>query len=155
MDVLQRMGPPALGAEAPGGARGALTRSGPATSADASAIRRDFRDWLTPLADPDTVDDLVLAVYEALANVVDHAYASTRRRGEMRLWAAVSPPLAGGRDLVVTVSDDGSWRRSQDPGWRGRGLPLMHTLAHASVISGATGTVVQLRRRVAPALVPA
>ncbi|NMO91158.1 ATP-binding protein [Actinomycetospora sp. TBRC 11914] len=136
---------------------GPLTLSGPATRADASAIRRDFRVWLTALADPDTADDLTLAVYEALANVVDHAYASARRRGEMRLWAAVSPPLSGGRDLVVTVSDDGSWRRAQAPGWRGRGLPLMHTLAHASVISGATGTVVQMRRRVAPvpALVPA
>ena len=154
MDVAQRMGPPVV---APGSPGVALTRRGPATRADASAIRRDFRDWLAPLADPDAVDDLTLAVYEALANVVDHAYAAALGGGEMRLWAAVSPPLAGGRDLVVTVSDDGSWRRGQEPGWRGRGLPLMHTLAHASVISGATGTTVQLRRRIAPApaLVPA
>jgi serine/threonine-protein kinase RsbW len=157
VDVLQRMGPPVVAPGTPGGAHGALTRRVPATRADASAIRRDFRDWLAELADPDAVDDLTLAVYEALANVVDHAYASAVATGEMRLWAAVSPPLAGGRDLVVTVSDDGSWRRGQGVGWRGRGLPLMHTLAHASVISGATGTTVQLRRRVAPAsaLVPA
>ncbi len=76
----------------------------------------------------------------------------------MRLWAAVSPPLARGRDLVVTIADDGTWRRPQDPGWRGRGLGLMHTLADASVTSGAAGTTVALRRRVAPApavLVPA
>jgi anti-sigma regulatory factor (Ser/Thr protein kinase) len=157
VDVLQRMGPPVVAPGAPGGARGALVRCVPATRADASAVRRDFRDWLAELADPESVDDLTLAVYEALANVVDHAYASAVAGGEMRLWAAVSPPLAGGRDLVVTVSDDGSWRRAQRSGWRGRGLPLMHTLAHASVISGATGTTVQLRRRVAPApaLVPA
>jgi serine/threonine-protein kinase RsbW len=151
VDVLQRTGSDVA---APGAPEGALTLRGPATQADASAIRRGFRDWLAELADPDTVDDLTLAVYEALANVVDHAYASTLRRGEMRLWAAVSPPRADGRDLVVTVSDDGSWRRAEAPGWRGRGLPLMHTLAHASVISGATGTVVQLRRRVAPAPAP-
>ena len=157
MDVLQRMGPPVAGQGAPGTPRGALTLRAPATRSDASALRREFRDWLCGLADPDTVDDLTLAVYEALANVVDHAYATALSHGEMRLWAAVSPPLPGGRDLVVTVSDDGSWRRGQAAGWRGRGLPLMHTLAHASVISGATGTTVQLRRRVAPApaLVPA
>ncbi len=154
MDVLQRMGPPRAGVTGTGGA---LTRRAAATRADASALRRDFRDWLAELADPDTVDDLTLAVYEALANVVDHAYATASRRGEMRLWAAVSPPLSGGRDLVVTVSDDGAWRRMRAPGWRGRGLPLMRTLADASVISGDGGTTVQLRRRVAPApaLVPA
>jgi anti-sigma regulatory factor (Ser/Thr protein kinase) len=143
VDVLQRTG--------------ALTLSAPATRAEASTIRRGFHDWLTDLAEPDAVDDLTLAVYEALANVVDHAYAASACRGEMRLRAAVSPPRVGGRDLVVTVADDGTWRRAQDPGWRGRGLGLMHTLAHASVTSGAAGTTVQLRRRVAPApeLVPA
>jgi serine/threonine-protein kinase RsbW len=71
----------------------------------------------------------------------------------------VSAPRVGGRDLVVTVSDDGTWRCAGDPGWRGRGLGLMHTLADASVSSGAAGTTVRLRRRVAPApvrvLVPA
>ncbi len=156
MDVLQRMGPPRVGAAGTGGS---LTLSAPASRADASAIRRSFREWIEELADPDTADDLTLAVYEALANVVDHAYATTPAGGEMRLWAAVSPPLSGGRDLVVTISDDGAWRRAREPGWRGRGLPLMHTLAHATVVAGATGTTVQLRRRVAPAadraLVPA
>ena len=141
------------------GPRPGLTLSAPATRAAASTIRRRFHDWLTDLADPDAVDDLTLAVYEALANVVDHAYAASPARGEMRLWAAVSPPLAQGRDLVVTIADDGTWRRPQDPGWRGRGLGLMHTLADASVTSGAAGTTVALRRRVAPApagmLVPA
>jgi anti-sigma regulatory factor (Ser/Thr protein kinase) len=138
---------------------GALTLSAPATRAEASTIRRGFHEWLAGLADPDAVDDLTLAVYEALANVVDHAYAASLVRGEMRLRAAVSPARVGGRDLVVTISDDGTWRRAQDPGWRGRGLPLMHTLAHTSVTSGVAGTTVQLRRRVAPAparvLVPA
>lgn len=152
MDVLQRMGPPRESGAEPGNSSHALARTAPATRADASALRRSFRDWLGELADPDAVDDLTLAVYEALANVVDHAYATAGVRGEMRLWAAVSPPLAGGRDLVVTISDDGRWRRSDEPGWRGRGLPLMHSLAHASVLSGVTGTTVQLRRRVAPGI---
>jgi serine/threonine-protein kinase RsbW len=138
---------------------GALTLSATATRAEASTIRRGFHEWLADLAEPDAVDDLTLAVYEALANVVDHAYAASLARGEMRLRAAVSPPRVGGRDLVVTISDDGTWRQAHDPGWRGRGLGLMHTLAQATVTSGSGGTTVRLRRRVAPApvraLVPA
>ncbi|MCD2197075.1 ATP-binding protein [Actinomycetospora endophytica] len=127
-----------------------LARTATATRADASALRRSFRTWLAELADEDTVDDLTLAVYEALANVVDHAYAATGTPGEMRLWAAASPPLDGGRDLVVTISDDGAWRRSGEPGWRGRGIPLMHTLSCASVLSGTTGTTIRLRRWIEP-----
>ncbi|GAA4846648.1 anti-sigma factor [Actinomycetospora corticicola] len=148
MDVLQRMGPPPrVSADRP---VVMLERTVPADRASASALRRTFRSWLREWADPDTADDLALAVYEALANVVDHAYSAAPRRGEMRLWAAVSPPLAGGRDLVITVSDDGSWRRSTGCGWRGRGLPLMHTLTRATVLSGVHGTTVQLRSRVSP-----
>jgi anti-sigma regulatory factor (Ser/Thr protein kinase) len=151
VDVLQRTKPPREGGTGPVGSGVALSRTAAATRADASAMRRSFRTWLAELADEDTVDDLTLAVYEALANVVDHAYATAGSPGEMRLWAAASPPHDGARDLVVTVSDDGAWRRSQGPGWRGRGIPLMHTLSCASVASGATGTTVRLRRRVVPA----
>ena len=148
MDVLQRMGPPPrVTADRP---VVSLERTAPADRANASVLRRTFRTWLRAWADPETADDLALAVYEALANVVDHAYASATQPGEMRLWAAVSPPLHGGRELVVTVSDDGSWRRSTGRGWRGRGLPLMHTLARATVLSGAQGTTVQMRSRVTP-----
>lgn len=148
MDVLQRMGPPPrVTADRP---VVALERIATADRTNASALRRTFRTWLREWADPDTADDLALAVYEALANVVDHAYSTAEHPGEMRLWAAVSPPLYGGRELVVTVSDDGTWRRSTGCGWRGRGLPLMHTLARATVLSGSRGTTVQLRSRVHP-----
>jgi serine/threonine-protein kinase RsbW len=150
VDVLQRTSPPRVD-PALGRTGAALDLVASATRADASALRRRFHDWLAPMADPDTTDDVTLAVYEALANVVDHAYVTALFPGEMRLWAAVSPASADGRDLVVTVSDDGAWRRADGPGFRGRGLPLMHTLARASVISGPTGTTVQLRRRFAPA----
>ncbi|MFC5061451.1 ATP-binding protein [Actinomycetospora atypica] len=147
MDVLMRMGPaPRTGS----GPVLALSRTVPATSAEASVLRRSFRAWIDGLADADTADDLTLAVYEALANVVDHAYVSAPEAGEMRLWAAVSPPLSGGRDLVVTVTDDGAWRPSTGSGWRGRGLPLMRTITCATVHSNAAGTTVQMRRRVAP-----
>lgn len=147
MDVLQRMGPmsPPRTSVAP------LERRAAATTGDAAAMRRAFRAWVAPLTDPDTADDLALAVYEALANVVDHAYDDRSERGGMALHAMASRPLLTGRDVVVTVVDEGRWRVGSDPGWRGRGLPLMRELARStSVVTGEDGTVVQLRHRVAP-----
>lgn len=145
MDVLQRLGPMTV----PRTAITPLELCTPATTQNAAALRRRFRLWVDDLTDPDTADDLALAVYEALANVVDHAYPSREGAGPMTLWSAVSCPLLTGRDLVVTVLDEGRWRESGDPGWRGRGLPLMRQLTHATVIlTERTGTTVQLRRRI-------
>lgn len=150
MDVEQRMGPRGR----PGTAVTPLEAVTVATRADAARVRRRFRAWVGELADPDIADDLTLAVYEALANVVDHAYhpaeadVDATEPGPMRLWAAASAPLPAGRALVVTVSDRGVWRRPRDPGWRGRGLPLVHSLTTASLLVSAGGTTVQMHRRV-------
>ena len=150
MNVLQRMGP----RTAPRTAVAPLQLALPATTENAALLRRRFREWVDPLTDADTADDLALALYEALANAVDHAYVDRDEPGPMILWADVSCPLATGRDLVVTVVDEGVWRLADGPGWRGRGLPLMRELMHSTwVISGSEGTTVQLRRRIArPAL---
>jgi serine/threonine-protein kinase RsbW len=148
MDVLQRLGP----RTAPRTAVAPLELCALSTTEDAAMMRRRFRSWVGPLTDPDTADDLALAVYEALANVVDHAYAERGTPGLMTLWAVVSHPLLTGRDLVVTVLDEGAWRPSNGSGWRGRGLPLMRELMHSTaVLSDDAGTTVQLRRRIAPA----
>ena len=145
MDVLQRMGP----RTAPATAVAPLELCALATTENAATLRRRFRHWVGRITDEDTADDLALAVYEALANVVDHAYVERGTPGLMTLWAAVSCPLLTGRDLVVTVVDEGAWRPSSGPGWRGRGLPLMRELMHATaVLPGPMGTTVQLRRRV-------
>jgi len=147
MDVLQRMGP----MTAPRDAVAPLDLCALATTGNAAMMRRRFRGWVGVLTDPDTADDLALAVYEALANVVDHAYVGRGEPGLMTLWAEASCPLLTGRDLVVTVLDEGAWRPSTGPGWRGRGLPLMRELVHATaVLPGDEGTTVQLRRRIAP-----
>lgn len=145
MDVLQRMGP----RTAPATAVAPLELCALATTENAATLRRRFRCWVGDITDVDTADDLALAVYEALANVVDHAYADRGAPGLMTLWSAVSCPLLTGRDLVVTVVDEGAWRPSTGPGWRGRGLPLMRELMHSTaVLPGEQGTTVQLRRRV-------
>lgn len=129
-----------------------LMRTAKATRANASVMRRGFRAWVADMAAPDVVDDLTLAVYEALANVVDHAYRTAAGVGQMRLRATVSRRFDGARDLVITVSDDGAWHGPTEPGGvRGRGLALMSTLTRASVVSEITGTTVSLRRRLVPA----
>src|SRR4051794_34519526 len=106
MDVLQRMGPRTV----PRTAVAPLELCALADTGNAAILRRRFRAWVDPLADLDTADDLALAVYEALANVVDHAYVERGTQGLMTLWAAVSCPLLTGRDLVVTLTDEGAWR---------------------------------------------
>lgn len=150
MNVLQRMGPMTT----PRTAIAPLDRHAPATDTDAAILRRAFRAWVGSFTDPDTADDLTLAVYEALANVVDHAYdhrPADATPGSMSLHALASRPLLTGRDIVVTVADQGRWRPADDPGWRGRGLPLMRRLTHVTAVTtGRHGTVVQLRRRVPP-----
>jgi serine/threonine-protein kinase RsbW len=147
MDVLQRIGPMTM----PRTAVTPLEISAPATTANAAAFRRRFRAWVDVLTDAETADDLSLAVYEALANVVDHAYRERDTPGDMLLSGVASCPLGSGRDLVVTVADGGVWRSGEDPGWRGRGLPLMRRLTESmSVLSDLRGTTVQLRRRVSP-----
>lgn len=147
MDVLQRIGPMTV----PRTAVAPLEVTAEATMANAAALRRRFRAWVNVLTDIDTADDLSLAVYEALANVVDHAYPGYGPPGTMRLSSMASCPFGNGRDLVVTVADEGAWRPCAEPGWRGRGLPLMRRLTEStSVVTDAQGTTVQLRRRVAP-----
>jgi serine/threonine-protein kinase RsbW len=71
----------------------------------------------------DAVDDMVLAAHEALANVADHAYPGGG--GE-----AVLEAIYQDGEICVVVSDHGRWQPpALDPGWRGRGLVIIHGLA--------------------------
>jgi serine/threonine-protein kinase RsbW len=91
------------------------------------------------------LDDVLLAVTEAVANSVRHAHAGYGR-GVIDLTVAVA-----GSDLIVRTHDDGEWGGDAGGGQGlGLGLSLMHTLADACMISsGRTGTVVELRFRIA------
>jgi anti-sigma regulatory factor (Ser/Thr protein kinase) len=76
----------------------------------------------------DRLEDVATALYEALANVVDHAYAA--EGGPVRVVARLD--LAGDPWLEVEVADRGDWRPAPaDPGHRGRGLQLLAGLADA------------------------
>lgn len=86
-------------------------------------------------------DDLGLAVYEALANAVEHAYPPRHPRPMMRLQAQLNH-----EQVVITVSDQGCWRIPGNPGYRGRGLTVMrHLVTEVDLDVTARGTTVRLR----------
>lgn len=104
-------------------------------------VRHNLERWAAHTGLPTlTVGDLVLACYEALANAAEHAYPSGE--GQVDLVAART---ADSR-VLVTVRDHGQWRPPPaDPGWRGRGLPMIKALAHrAEVQQGPHGTCVHM-----------
>jgi serine/threonine-protein kinase RsbW len=124
----------------------ALHLEAPATPAHVGRLRRAVRRWLRAVLgeDEDAVDNLTLAVSEALENAAEHAYAGQDEAGTMTLSAERDPAR---RTLVISVSDTGSWRAPTDSGgYRGRGLALIEELAAAHTVSpGPTGTTVTLR----------
>jgi anti-anti-sigma factor len=100
---------------------GPLAGERPALPAALSAVRREVSAWgrATGLSD-DQLDDLQLAVGEAVANAVEHAYAG-REPGAVRYHLAAGP----GGEVGVEVADDGRWITPGDPGYRGRGLVVI------------------------------
>jgi len=85
--------------------------------------------------------DLQFAIGEAAANAVEHAYPD----GGGEFDHEVTRLADGG--VEVRVSDRGRWRPVPlDPGFRGRGLRVIETLAEdVSVTGGSDGTVVRFR----------
>lgn len=123
----------------------------PATAHDATTLRGAFRRWVDGLMNDDIADDLALAVYEALANAVDHAFIGHPEQGLMWLRAHT---IDG--QIIITVTDNGSWRSPTDSGgYRGRGLPLIHQLAtEAHVAPSPHGTTVRLRHQLSAGKTP-
>ncbi|MBH0120417.1 ATP-binding protein [Rhodococcus sp. NPDC003382] len=92
----------------------------------------------------DTTGDMLLATYEALANVAEHAYPP----GEPGTYdlCAVDRPDEG--VLTVSIVDRGSWKPQADTSRtrRGRGIRLMHACSDsARVETGDEGTRIHLQ----------
>ncbi|OZE12893.1 anti-sigma regulatory factor [Rhodococcus sp. 05-2255-3B1] len=96
------------------------SHTAPAESAVATALRRRLHNWILDLGVSNSlVDDIVLGVYEALANVVEHAYHAVPEPGTMTVTAAYEH-----RTLTVTISDTGTWRPPTPTTNRSHGLQL-------------------------------
>jgi anti-sigma regulatory factor (Ser/Thr protein kinase) len=111
-------------------------------------MRRELSKWLSIhlTLDPDRLNDVLLAVNEALTNSAEFAYRQHQGTGTMTLQ--VHYDGADG-SLLVDVSDRGTWRHvdpESQPNTRGRGIPLMRALADRTTISPTPdGTNVQMQ----------
>ncbi|MHA6631460.1 ATP-binding protein [Pseudonocardia sichuanensis] len=113
-------------------------------------VRAELTGWLAAAGWPeDDAEDTVLAVNEAVSNVVDHAYPA-RRPGPVHLHAWVSANCAAGtRRVTVAVTDHGDWshrhRNTELAGYRGHGVTLMSgCMAEVHIQRSSGGTTVVL-----------
>jgi anti-sigma regulatory factor (Ser/Thr protein kinase) len=84
--------------------------------------------------------DVLVAVGEAAANAIEHAYGPSD--ASFRLNAAVEDG-----DVVIEIRDEGRWRPARGA-HRGRGLGMMRELMDdVQVDSDEGGTLVRMRRR--------
>ncbi|MFC4944529.1 ATP-binding protein [Pseudonocardia sp. GCM10023141] len=106
-------------------------RSWPADPEQLSVIRHQLASWLAPLnLNEDETSDVVLAVDEAVANAVRHAYepADDHTPVELTLWTEAD-------SLCIEVVDHGRWRQPvAQPQVGGRGIPLMSTVSESVLI---------------------
>ena len=115
---------------------------GPASADRLGDVRRAVADWAGHAGlSADLIEQLALAGYEAMANVVEHAYAGVAP-GMLSVQVSTSSGL-----VEVLVEDQGKWRVPDTAdGFRGRGLPLIKGLAdEVAVTSAEHGTSVRMR----------
>jgi serine/threonine-protein kinase RsbW len=120
-------------------------RSWPADPEQLVLIRRELSSWLAPLAlTEDEVADVVLAVDEAAANAVRHAYGPDESGAvELTLWTEPGT-------LSIEVVDHGSWRPpAEQSAQGGHGIPLMNRMSESVLIRfDGRGSRVLLRHRI-------
>ncbi|EWM18786.1 ATP-binding protein [Kutzneria sp. 744] len=120
-------------------------RAVPAVAEQAGAVRAAVLRWARAVCrSREIVDDIGLAVYEAMANVIDHAYPAGATHRVFDLYADREADI-----LTVVVADHGRWKpREPDsaPSWRGRGLLMIEKLAaEVELCRNASGTLVRMR----------
>ncbi|MGH3524700.1 MAG: ATP-binding protein, partial [Mycobacterium sp.] len=89
-----------------------------------SDIRHELITWMRAAAIPEElIADIVLAVNEACANSIEHAYRG-HEPGKVRVEAEND-----GAQVRVRIIDTGSWKATpSDPGHRGLGLQLIRSV---------------------------
>ncbi|MGD9528040.1 ATP-binding protein [Pseudonocardia sp.] len=135
---------------------GSLHLSRPAHPAQLGYIRARVQGWAQQHRVPEGVlIDLQLALGEAVANGVEHAYTGMTAGTvdvEVRLWrtpqgsrrpddgvAGPDPPPGG--TITVRVADHGRWQPPTGSAHRGRGMLVIERLArNTEIIRGRNGT---------------
>ncbi|MET0236926.1 MAG: ATP-binding protein [Kibdelosporangium sp.] len=117
----------------------------PALPHELPTARAELRRWSQALKfSSEQAEDVVLAVDEAVANAVEHAYTGPGDQpGAVTVFAG---RLVPGDAVRVVVSDVGHWRPPlADTGFRGRGVSMMKALAdHFDLHHNENGTTVLL-----------
>jgi anti-sigma regulatory factor (Ser/Thr protein kinase) len=134
---------------------GSLQLSRPAHPAQLGYIRARVQRWARQHRLPEEVlIDLQLALGEAVANGVEHAYADMATGTvdvEVRLWRTppgtrpdgdvTDPDPPPGGTISVRVADHGRWRPPERSRHRGRGMLVIERLArHAKIVRSREGT---------------
>ena len=114
----------------------------PAEPRTLSHVRRVLRRWLNERgADDGDIAEMTIAVSEACANAIEHAYAPSPATFELHGWA-------NNGDITVTVRDDGHWRPPRGHN-RGRGLSIIvAAMDDVQIDRTADGTEVVMRRHI-------
>jgi anti-sigma regulatory factor (Ser/Thr protein kinase) len=127
----------------------------PADPIVSSVARHQVRRWLAALSWPaGQLDDIVLAVSEAVSNAVEHAYLD-QPPGVVEVRGGAEATPGGQRRVTVIVRDHGRWRPAPiDDENRRRGIPLMRACMDTVTIGqpddDPVGTWVVLRSRAVP-----
>jgi anti-sigma regulatory factor (Ser/Thr protein kinase)/putative methionine-R-sulfoxide reductase with GAF domain len=105
-----------------------------------SGTRHMLRRWLRERgADDETAAEVVVAVNEACANAIQHAYPPGPARFELTAREQNG-------ELTIAVRDTGRWRKSQEAdGGRGVGI-IKNAMSEVEVTRSPEGTVVLMRR---------
>ena len=108
-----------------------------------SEMRRVLRRWLRERgADRDDVTEITLAVGEACANAIEHAYSPAPATFELE-----AREVDG--DIVITVRDAGRWRPARGDN-RGRGLKIIEqAMGDVALSRTGSGTEIVMRRGLA------
>ena len=116
-------------------------RHRPASADELAPLRRELRDWLEASGAAEIAADAVLAVGEACANAVLHAYGD-----DVDGSIKVEGTIADG-EVQIVVHDSGRWKPKRAR-TGGRGYAIMRaTMTDVRVVARATGTTVSLRRK--------
>jgi serine/threonine-protein kinase RsbW len=115
----------------------------PAHSRYVAPVRRALAAFLDALDfEQSSLDDIATAAGEALANIVEHAYARTPKNAERYLDLHAKVNRNG--NLAVRVSDGGRFVKRRPLPGRGFGLRIIAAIAGRLKIDTSVGTRVEM-----------